>query len=93
MLPQIALLAREFKLTSVSAGRQLPYLSDSDQCRRFRLTAFFLFKLLEEAAVGLYHGKSVRESISTIGAGSWRRLICIATIFFLRDVHTVLRIH
>ena len=42
-----------------------------------------LFKLLEEWAVGLYHGKSFQESLSRLGGGSLAGILTLALILFV----------
>ena len=40
------------------------------------------FKVLEEVGVGLYHHKSIAETVGEI-AGSWKGIACLAGIFFV----------
>src|SRR5215472_17881285 len=39
------------------------------------------FKILEEAAVGLYHGKSFQQSISDLG-GTWKAILAFTLLLF-----------
>jgi hypothetical protein len=41
------------------------------------------FKLLEEAAVGLYHGKSFQQSISDLGGGTLTGILIITFLLFV----------
>ena len=41
------------------------------------------FKLLEEAAVGLYHGKSFQQSISDLGGGTLTGILIITLLLFV----------
>ncbi len=38
------------------------------------------FKILEEAGIGLYHGKSFTESISTIGGGTLKGILTLVAL-------------
>jgi hypothetical protein len=40
------------------------------------------FKILEEAAVGLYHGKSFQQSISDIGGGTLNGILILTLLLF-----------
>ena len=42
-----------------------------------------LFKILEEWAVGLYHGKSFQESLSRVGGGTLAGILTLALILFV----------
>jgi len=42
-----------------------------------------LFKILEEAARGLYHGRSFQQSIGDIGGGTWQGILCVALLLFV----------
>jgi hypothetical protein len=41
------------------------------------------FKIAEEAAVGMFHGKSFHESISNLGGGSWKGILTLALLLFV----------
>ena len=41
------------------------------------------FKLLEEAAVGLYHGKSFAESIADLGGGTVQAILTLTLLLFV----------
>lgn len=40
------------------------------------------FKILEEAVVGLYHGKSFQQSISDLGGGTFNGILVFALLLF-----------
>jgi hypothetical protein len=42
-----------------------------------------VFKILEEAARGLYHGRSFQQSITDIGGGTWQGILCVALLLFV----------
>lgn len=41
------------------------------------------FKIVEEAAVGMVHGKSVGESIVALAGGSWKGLVSLTVLLFV----------
>ena len=41
------------------------------------------FKIAEEAAVGMFHGKSFHESIAVLGGGSWKEGLCLTGLLFV----------
>jgi hypothetical protein len=41
------------------------------------------FKILEEAAIGLYHGKSFHQSIAELGGGSWTAILTLTLLLFV----------
>lgn len=40
------------------------------------------FKIAEEAGIGMYHGKSFAECISTIGGGTWQGILSLSVLMF-----------
>jgi len=40
-------------------------------------------KILEEAAVGRYHGKSFSQSIADLGGGTWKGMLTLTVILFV----------
>ena len=40
-------------------------------------------KILEDAAVGHFHGKSFRESISDLGGGTWKGILTLTFLLFV----------
>ncbi len=41
------------------------------------------FKILEEAAVGLYHGQSFQQSIAALGGGTLQGILCLTALLFV----------
>jgi hypothetical protein len=41
------------------------------------------FKIAEDFAVGRYHGKSFRESISDLAGGTWEGILILALLLFV----------
>lgn len=82
-LAKVALLAREFKLDARlrPKGRPLIYSTLLNALGFALLMA--AFKLLEEIAVGMYHGLSISASVEQVGGGSTRAIACLAGIFFV----------
>lgn len=82
-LAKIALIAREFKLDAHlrPKGRPLIYPTLLNAAAFAVLLA--AFKILEEMAVGLYHGRSFAESLTDWGGGTLKGILCLAGIFFV----------
>lgn len=81
-LAKIALVAKEMKLDERlrPKGKPLVYPTLLNAAGFALLMAFF--KVLEEAGVGMYHHRSITQSISEIG-GTWKGLACLTGIFFV----------
>jgi hypothetical protein len=41
------------------------------------------FKILEDAGLGMYRGKSFQESIADLGGGSLNGILCVSLIMFV----------
>jgi hypothetical protein len=41
------------------------------------------FKILEETAIGAFHGASFHESIAAIGGGSWQAIVTLTALLFV----------
>lgn len=41
------------------------------------------FKIIEESAVGMYHGKSFQQSIAALGGGTWQGIVCLTLLLFV----------
>jgi len=81
-LAKIALIAREFKLDARlrPQGRPLIYPTLLNAAAFAALMVFF--KIVEEVGVGMYHHKSVPQTIGEI-AGTWKGILCLTGIFFV----------
>ena len=79
------MIARELKLDARlrPKGKPLIYSTLLNAAGFAGLMVFF--KVLEEAGVGLFHHKSVAESIGEL-AGSWQGIACLAGIFFVMQI-------
>ena len=40
------------------------------------------FKILEEVAIGFYHGQSFHESIADLGGGTWKAILALTLLLF-----------
>ena len=40
------------------------------------------FKILEDTAIGLYHGQSFHQSIADLGGGTWKAILTFALLLF-----------
>lgn len=81
-LAKIALIARELRLDARlrPEGRPLIYPTLLNAAAFAALMA--VFKIIEEVGVGMYHHKSVAQSVSEFG-GSWKGILCLSGIFFV----------
>jgi hypothetical protein len=41
------------------------------------------FKVVEEAAIGAFHGESFHESFGVIGGGSWQAIVTLTALLFV----------
>jgi hypothetical protein len=41
------------------------------------------FKILEDAAIGMYHGQTFPQSISDLGGGTWKALLTLTLLLFV----------
>jgi len=81
-LAKIALIAKELRLDARlrPEGKPLIYPTLLNAAAFAALMAFF--KIIEEVGVGLYHHKTVPQTIGEI-AGTWKGILCLAGIFFV----------
>jgi len=82
-LAKIALIAKEFRLDARlrQKGRPLIYPTLLNAAAFAGLLA--VFKILEEVAVGMYHGQSFAASLTSWGGGSLKAIFCLAGVFFV----------
>lgn len=82
-LAKIALIAREFKLDTRlrPKGRPLIYATLVNAAAFATLLAGF--KILEEVAIGLYHGRSFAANLTDWSGGTLGGILCLAGIFFV----------
>ena len=41
------------------------------------------FKILEDAAIGMYHGQSFQQSIADLGGGTWKAVFTLTLLLFV----------
>jgi hypothetical protein len=80
-LAKIMLIARYFRLGELGGNRPLLYPTLFKSGVYSLLLAFF--KILEEAAVGLYHGQSFSKSIEDLAGGTWKGILSLTAIVFV----------
>ena len=82
-LAKIALIAKELRLDAHlrPKGRPLIYPTLLNAAALAALLA--MFKVLEEVAVAVYHGKSFAASFTSWEGGSLEAIFCLAGIFFV----------
>jgi hypothetical protein len=80
-LAKIMVTAKYFHFGELGGNKPLIYPT------LFKSAAYSLllacFKILEEAAVGLYHGQSFSQSIAELGGGTWKGILSITAIVFV----------
>lgn len=81
-LGKIALIARELKLDDKLRRKDKPLIYPTLLNAAAFAALMMFFKVLEEVGVGLYHHKSMAESVGEL-AGSWKGIACLLCIFFV----------
>jgi hypothetical protein len=82
-LAKVALVARELKFDQLLRPKGKPLIYPTLLNAAAFAVLLFCFKLLEEWAVGAYHGKTFSETVSEFIGGSWQGMLCISLIFFV----------
>jgi hypothetical protein len=82
-LAKIALIAREFKLDARLRPKGKPLIYPTLLNAGAFAVLLAAFKMLEEVAVGLYHGRSFAASLTDWGGGALKGIVCLAGIFFV----------
>ncbi|MBV8553366.1 MAG: hypothetical protein JOY54_18870 [Acidobacteriaceae bacterium] len=80
-LGKVMLIARDLHLGEVVHDTSLIYPTLLKSALFSLLLA--AFKILEDAAVGLYHGRSFSQSIEDLGGGTWRGIFSLTAIVFV----------
>ena len=80
-LGKVMLLARKFRMGEFDPSRPLMYPT----LLKSAIFSVILgcFKILEEAAVGLYRGRSLNDSIAEIGGGTLEGILSLTVILFV----------
>jgi hypothetical protein len=81
VLGKVMLVAKELHLGDISHDTPLIYPTLVKSALFSLVMA--LFKILEEAARGFYHGKSFQESIAKLGGGTWQGILCMTGLLFV----------
>jgi hypothetical protein len=81
VLGKVMLIAKELHLGETS--REAPLIYPTLLKSALFSAVLALFKILEEAARGLYHGESFQQSIADIGGGTWQGILCVAALLFV----------
>jgi hypothetical protein len=81
VLGKVMLIAKELRLGETSHDAPLIYPTLLKSALFSVVLAFF--KILEEAARGLYHGRSFQQSVADIGGGTWQGILCVAALLFV----------
>jgi hypothetical protein len=81
VLGKVMLIAKELRLGETAHDAPLIYPTLLKSALFSVVLA--LFKILEEAVRGLFHGSSFQQSIADIGGGTWQGILCVATLLFV----------
>jgi hypothetical protein len=81
VLGKVMLIAKELRLGEIAHDAPLIYPTLLKSALFSVVLA--LFKILEEAARGLFHGRSFQQSIADIGGGTWQGILCVAGLLFV----------
>jgi hypothetical protein len=80
-LAKVMLVAQELHLADQFRDAPLIYPT---LLKSFAFTIVLAcFKIAEEAAVGMFHGKSFHESIAVFAGGSWKGVLSLTVLLFV----------
>jgi hypothetical protein len=74
------LVARKLDLSAKM--RDAPLIYPTLLKSAFFTVVLACFKILEDAAIGLYRHQSFRQSISELGGGTWQGILTLALLVF-----------
>ncbi|HEX8893302.1 MAG TPA: hypothetical protein VF783_08260 [Terriglobales bacterium] len=80
-LAKVILVARELDLSARMKNAPLIYPTLLKSA--FFTVVLACFKLLEDAAIGLYRHQSFRQSNSELGGGTWQGMLTMALLIFV----------
>ena len=81
VLAKVVVIAREFRFCEGFDDSPLIYPTLAKSASFSVLLASF--KIIEESAVGMYHGKSFQQSFAALGGGTWQGIVCLTLILFV----------
>jgi hypothetical protein len=81
VLAKVMVIAREFHFAEGFHDSPLIYPTLVKSASFSVLLASF--KIIEESAVGMYHGKSFQQSIVALGGGTWQGIACLTLLLFV----------
>lgn len=80
-LAKVMLIARQLHFADFGKNTPLIYPTLMKAATYSLLLA--CFKILEDAAVGLYRGRSFSQSIADLGGGNWKAILSLTAIIFV----------
>ena len=80
-LAKVMLIARKLDLSA--RIKDAPLICPTLLKSAFFTVVLACFKILEDAAVGLYHHQSFRQSNSELGGGTWQGILTLALLTFV----------
>jgi len=81
-LAKVMVVARAFHLGDVTK-ETAPLVYPTIRKAAVYTLLLACFKIVEDAAVGLYRGRSFSQSITDIGGGTWKGILSISAIMFV----------
>lgn len=81
VLAKVMVIAKEFHFSEGFDDSPLIYPTLAKSASFSALLA--CFKIIEEAAVGLYHGKTFQQSLVALGGGTWQGIVCLTLLLFV----------
>src|SRR5215470_14872236 len=81
VLAKFVLIARAFRLGDQANDAPLIYPTLLKSALFSVVLA--ICKILEDAAVGFFHGKSFSESIADLGGGTWKGILTLTVLMFV----------
>lgn len=81
VLAKVMVIAKEFRFGEGFDDSPLIYPTLTKSASFCVLLASF--KIIEESAVGMFHGKSFQQSIANLGGGTWQGILCLTLLLFV----------
>jgi hypothetical protein len=81
VLAKVMVIAKEFHFGEGFDDSPLIYPTLAKSASFSLLLA--CFKIIEESAIGLYHGKTFQQSMAVLGGGTWQGLVYLTLLLFV----------
>jgi len=81
VLGKVMVIAKELRLGEMD--KDVPLIYPTLLKSALFSVVLALFKILEEAARGLYRGESFHKSLANLGGGTWQAIVCLTLLLFV----------